>query len=311
MELLREPWIWVGRWLGFTVRVVRSFLKNRGILVAGGLSYNALLSLVPLLTLMVATLSLFFEESRILDILRPELRVLLPQHADTLLETAETFLRNKAATSAVSVPVLLFFSSIAFRMLEQAMVDIFHPADPDARRNFWVSALLPYVFIMIFLVALFFLTLVTSSVDALGDRSVRIVGVDLSLAYGVKLLLRVAGFAGLVLLFAGIYYVLPVVTISPRRALVGGLCAAALWRIVGILMVYYFTNISMVNLFYGSLATVIVVLLLMEIAFVILLLGAQVIAELEASERKAVAWYEDPGPLSIPSPPGDAGARGM
>jgi membrane protein len=294
MDPLRDPWIWLGRWLHFVGRVTRSFLRNRGILLAGGVGYNALLSLVPFLTLTVATLSLFFDQDRILGILRPQLRVLVPQHADTLLETAETFLRNQAATGVVSVALLLFFSSIAFRMLEEAVAAIFHTSGQGARRSFWVSALLPYVFMLIFMIALFFLTLLTSSVDALRGRPVRIFGVDLSLAYSVKLLVRVAGFGGLVLLFAGIYRVLPVVKISLRRALVGGLCAAVLWRLVGLFMVYYFTNISMVNLIYGSLATVIVVLLFLEIAFIILLLGAQVIAELEASAAAGVRWYEEP-----------------
>ena len=59
-------------------------------------------------------------------------------------------------------------------------------------------------------------------------------------------------------------------------------------------MDYFFTSISMVNVVYGSFATVIVVLLYLEIAFVILLLGAQVIAELEASAAAGLPWYEEP-----------------
>jgi len=51
----------------------------------------------------------------------------------------------------------------------------------------------------------------------------------------------------------------------------------------------------MVNLVYGSLATVIVMLLFLEIAFIILLLGAQVIAELESSAAAGLPWYEKPG----------------
>jgi uncharacterized BrkB/YihY/UPF0761 family membrane protein len=50
----------------------------------------------------------------------------------------------------------------------------------------------------------------------------------------------------------------------------------------------------MVNVLYGSLATVIVVLLSLEIVFVILLFGAQVIAELEASSTAGLRWYEEP-----------------
>jgi membrane protein len=78
------------------------------------------------------------------------------------------------------------------------------------------------------------------------------------------------------------------------RALIGGLAAAALWRLTAVFMVYFFTNLSMVNVLYGSLASIIVVLLSLEIAFVILLLGAQVIADLEASVTAGLPWYEKP-----------------
>ena len=59
-------------------------------------------------------------------------------------------------------------------------------------------------------------------------------------------------------------------------------------------MVYYFASLSMVNVIYGSLATVVVMLLFMEIAFIILLLGAQVIAELQHSASAGVPWWQRP-----------------
>ncbi len=57
---------------------------------------------------------------------------------------------------------------------------------------------------------------------------------------------------------------------------------------------FYFANLSFVNVVYGSLATLIVVLLTLEIGAVILLLGAQVIAELEHNARRGLPWYVDP-----------------
>jgi membrane protein len=157
-----------------------------------------------------------------------------------------------------------------------------------------VSALLPYLFMLLLMVALFFITLLTATVDVLDERPLGVFALERPLAYGIKLLVRLSGFLGLVLLFAGIYRVLPVVRISIRRAFVGGLAAAVLWRLTAVFMVYFFTNISMVNVLYGSLATVIVVLLSLEIVFIILLLGAQVIAELEASFTAGLRWYEKP-----------------
>jgi membrane protein len=295
MDRPRHLWAMLKRLLGFVGRVVTAFLRNRGILLAGGVGYNALLSLVPFLTLTVATLSLFFDEQRILGILRPQLTVMVPQHADAMLQSVEAFFRNQVTLSVVSVVVLLFFSSLAFRMLEEAVAEIFHGSGGTVRRRqFWISALLPYSFIVLLVIGLFFMTLLTSGLDALGGHSVHLFGVERSLAPTARLLLRLVGFVGLVLAFSGIYRFVPVVRVSLRRALIGGLCAAGMWRLVGRFMVYYFTKISMVNLIYGSLATVIVVLLFLELAFVILLLGAQVIAELEASSTAGLRWYEKP-----------------
>ncbi len=294
MKALRWLWTWLRRVATFVVRVVSAFLNNRGILLAGGVGYNALLSLVPFLTLTVAALSVFFDHQHILAMLRSELKVLVPQNAEAILQAAETYLESQATASVVSVLFLLFFSSIAFRMLEQAVAAIFHTSSQGLHRHFLVSAVLPYTFMLLLMAALFFITLLTSSLDALGETAVWILGSELSLAWGTNLLLRVAGAVGLVVLFAGIYRVLPVVKISMNKALVGGLCAALLWQLVGRFMVYYFANLSMVNVIYGSLATVVVMLLFMEIAFVILLLGAQVIAELEGSAAARVPWWVKP-----------------
>jgi membrane protein len=66
------------------------------------------------------------------------------------------------------------------------------------------------------------------------------------------------------------------------------MAATVLWEIVRHILVWYFANLSMVNVVYGSLATTIIVLLTLEVAALILLLGAQVIAELErTAEQKS------------------------
>ena len=293
-KFLAAMWLWFSRVVRFTVRVVSAFLKNRGILLAGGVGYNALLSVVPFLTLVVASLSLFFDQGHILSMLRSELRVLVPSNEDAILGAAEAYLQHTATASVVSVLALLFFSSIAFRMLEQAVAAIFHISSKGAHRHFLVSAVLPYSFMLLLMAALFLITLITSTLDTLAHTAVNIFGIEGWMQTGTNLLLRVAGWIGLVVLFAGIYRVLPVVKISTNKALVGGLCAAVLWEGVGRLLVYYFTNLSMVNLVYGSLATVVVLLLFLEIAFIILLLGAQVIAEIEHSAAAKIPWWEKP-----------------
>jgi membrane protein len=69
--------------------------------------------------------------------------------------------------------------------------------------------------------------------------------------------------------------------ISLRHALVGGIAVGLLWEATRHILLWYFSTLSVVGVVYGSLATTIVGLLSLEIASILLLLGAQVIAEYE------------------------------
>jgi membrane protein len=89
------------------------------------------------------------------------------------------------------------------------------------------------------------------------------------------------GIIGEVLMLTSLYLVMPVARITFRHALIGGITATILWEITRRVLVWYYALISMVNLIYGSFATVVVALLSIEAVALILLLGAQVIAELE------------------------------
>jgi uncharacterized BrkB/YihY/UPF0761 family membrane protein len=63
--------------------------------------------------------------------------------------------------------------------------------------------------------------------------------------------------------------------------LIGGITATVLWEITRRVLVWYYATLSMVNVIYGSFAKTVVALLITEAISLILLLGAQVIAELE------------------------------
>jgi YihY family inner membrane protein len=280
------------RLLRFSGRVVVRFLRNRGLLLASGVGYNALLSAVPFFAITVTALSFIFDERKILETVGAQLKLLVPNHAEAIVEAIETFLRSRDIIGVVGILVLIFFSSIAFRMLEEALEGIFQST--RKRRRLWVSALLPYVWVLFLGVSLFLVTVIRAGLDALGHHSFVVMGNSLSLAWTAKAAIQLTGLISMVILFTIIYKAIPVAPVSLRRALIGGVTAAAMWEFLGKALAYYFANISLVNIVYGSFATVIVILLSMEAASVILLLGAQVIAELERSAAAGLPWYQEP-----------------
>ena len=73
--------------------------------------------------------------------------------------------------------------------------------------------------------------------------------------------------------------------IRPRHALIGGICVGPLREATRHILLWYFSTLSVVGVVYGSLATTIIGLLSLEIGSIMLLLGAQTIAEYERLEE--------------------------
>jgi membrane protein len=108
--------------------------------------------------------------------------------------------------------------------------------------------------------------------------------------------LNLGGTTGAALYILGIVgeVLMPGVRVRFRYALIGGITAAFLWKITRRLLIWYYAAISIVNVIYGSIAITVVALLSIEVVAVILLLGAQVIAELERKHDKSTG-DEHPG----------------
>jgi YihY family inner membrane protein len=285
-------WVFARRLVTFGVRVVRKFLRNKGLLLAGAVGYNTLLSFVPLLAVAIYVVSWFIDPAPVLNVVAAELQLVLPGRTAELANAIRSFIQDADVVGPVGVLVMLFFSSLAFRMLEDAMAVIFRHHEVAKARHPLMSALIPFAYVSVISIGILALTVTTTAVDA---ASTRMAFMGAAMADGfVSWLLRGANFLGFALMFASFYRVLPMARVRYKLAAIGGLVAAALWEIVRSILVYYFANISLVGVVYGSLTTVVIVLLSLEIAAVIVLLGAQVISEIEVSAEAGLPWYVEP-----------------
>lgn len=286
----------------FASRVLRDFfLRNHGLLLTAAVAHNMMLSLIPLSAVLLVVFSNFFDETVLLTNITKEISLIAPGFTPTLTEVLVGFLASRKLIGWLGLGSLLLFSTLAFRVMEDSIAIIFHRPLHPLKRKFWVSALMPYLFIVIVAVGLVAITLVNAFIDAQDQRDIAFAGIDTLLHNHLGKFIYGVGLLGLVLLFTLFYKIMPVAKISFRRALAGGLTATILWEIVRHVLVSYYATISIVNVIYGSMATIIIVLLIMEAIALILLLGAQVIADLQRSADSGVPWHEDPDDL--PGPP--------
>ncbi len=269
----------------FALRTLKSFRANQGLLLAGAVAYYALLSIVPLLILTVIALSHVVDQAELLRTVGRYLEWLVPGQSASIVAELARFLAHRDLIGGVLLATMLFFSSLAFTVLENAMSVIFHHRVAVRRRHFLVSAVIPYVYILCLGLGLLLVTLVAGSLQAMGQERVELLGRSWSLVGLSGVLLYLLGIAGEIFVLTSVYMVMPVGRLSLLRATLGAATAVLLWELSRHLLVWYFATLSQISTVYGSLTTAIAVLLSLELAATLLLLGAQVISEFERIDK--------------------------
>lgn len=282
--VLDNPWY-------FFKKVLAGFRANQGMLLAGAIAYYTLLSIVPMFVLILAVLSQIQAQHELLSIIRQYLVLIAPGQADAITSQVQIFIQNWRFVGILGIFILIFFSSFAFTALENAISVIFFHRVAIKRRHFLVSAIIPYCYIILIALGMLIVSIVSGSLHSVENQSLIIFGHAWSVSQADKVLIYILGILGEVLLLTSLYLVMPVGQLSLRHAIIGGITATVLWETTRHILVWYFTTLSFVNVIYGTFATVIIILISLEAGAIILLLGAQVIAEYERINQSSDAMH--------------------
>jgi YihY family inner membrane protein len=236
---------------------------------------------VPLSILALIVLTNFIEEQQLILTLSMYLDLLVPGYSSTLTEHVKSFLENRKVVGILGFAGMLFFSSTAFSMLENAISVIFYQQVKVQRRKFFISAIIPYMYIVAMGLGIVMVSFIVGAIETLDSRNWTILGWGLNLGDAIWVSLYILGIVGEMLLFTSIYLVMPVIRVRFRHALIGGITATVLWEITRRVLIWYYSTMSTVNVIYGSITTTVVALLSIEVVAMILLFGAQVISELQ------------------------------
>lgn len=252
----------------FIGEVWSRFREDNGFLLAAALSFYTFLSVFPLLLLAVGVLGFVLGS---------------PEHAEALItRQLGTFvvgpgtmaiitdtIHGRDAATGIGIVLLLWSGTTALVVLEQAMNLAWNTTE---RRGYFKCrgvALLTLlvvstmVALSIGITALIY-TVENSSAPYLTGLS----WVWRLLAYPIPALVSVA-------LFAIMYKLLPYARVTWRTALVGGLFAGALWEIAKHAFTLYVVHFAAYNRVYGSLASVILMMVWINYSATITVLGAE------------------------------------
>src|SRR5690606_23097336 len=103
----------------FARRVLKGFQANQGLLLAGAVAYYALLSVVPMLILVVIGLSHWVGQAELLETLGRYLEWILPGQSRAIVAELANFVQHRDVIGWLLLATMLFFSSLAFTVLEK------------------------------------------------------------------------------------------------------------------------------------------------------------------------------------------------
>ena len=281
-------WLQAWPWLPTLLTFVRRFRDDRLALTAGGLTFTTLISLVPLVTVMLALFSAFPMFSTLQESLQKYLlQTLVP---DTIARPVLAFVTqfsNRASRLGIVGLVALVFSAVAMMFtIDRTLNSIWRVRErrPVAQRIlvYWAAVTLGPLLFAVSLAATSYA--VTASRGLLGD-----------MPRGFGLLIGTLEFVVEGVGVAALFHYVPNTFVRWRHALLGGVFVAAGLAILKRGVAYYFGAVPTYSMIYGAFATLPIFLVWIYASWVVILLGAVVAAYAPLVGKQLARWTDAPG----------------
>ncbi|WP_162175140.1 YihY family inner membrane protein [Fodinicurvata fenggangensis] len=247
------------------------FGQDRCLQMAAGLSYSSLLALVPLLAIALGLLAAFpaFDEAR--DSLREMLfQAIPPDQAARANEHLDSFLRNASKLTAPGVIGLGVTALLLLSNINSAINTIWRVRQ---ERPLVLRFLVYWALLTLGPILLGASLSITSYAFATVHSSGALEATSMVLSRVFAILLAMLG-------CASFYILVPNRPVSPTAGFAGGLLAAILLEILKYGLGLYVGQVPSYQAVYGALSVLPIFLIWMFLAWVVILLGAQLAAAL-------------------------------
>ena len=289
-QLLAGPMQTLRNWPWFeTLRTLRArFRDDRLGLTASSLTFTTLISLVPLLTVMLAVFTAFpmfgtFQAG----LEKYFLQTLVPPAIAKPVLGALTMFATKASRLGTAGLIALGFTAMALMLtIDRTLNAIWRVKKPRpiAQRVliYWAAVTLGPLILGASL------TLMSYAISVSSGMAPQMNG-------GVSFSLSVVEFAALASAMSGLYHYVPNTAVAWRHAVAGGLFVAAGFEVARRSLGWYLTHMTSYSSVYGAFATVPIFLLWIYLGWVIVLLGAVIAAYAPSLKLNLVQHGRVPG----------------
>jgi membrane protein len=261
----------VGLW-----KAVRGFTAHSGLFMAAGLSFYLLICLIPILFLVVSGLGFLLSNEAATQTVLNQLAQIMPVYKREIADALARIIATRGLSGLLGTAILLLFSTQLFGALRLVMNEIF---GVRRGRGFFRGMLFDVLMVAVmgamFLASVvitdlfFWLRAFVLAPSQVPRQWIRWMFVALSLGLN----------AGL---FFVTYRYFPSRKVLAGAALGGALLASGLWEIAKQLFRWYIVTVGVYDQLYGPLGALVALAMFAYYTGVVLILGAEYAAALEA-----------------------------
>jgi membrane protein len=249
----------------FLNRIINGIGNDGAFEIVGAIAYYAILSLFPLLLGVVAVIGFLLPSVINQDSLFQFFETNLPFVVEYLSDNIDSIIRTRGVLGVISIITLFLPAGAMFSAISRGV----NRAWGLNVRHHLIVRKLREVAMSISTCVFFFVIVISSSV---------LVSFNLGNAFG-GFGINVLAFLLMFLVFLVIYKTMPVIKTYWRHIWPGALFAASAFEIARIVMVWYFSKHSRIELLPSAISTITVMLMFVYWVSLILVIGAEISSE--------------------------------
>ena len=265
--------------------VMKNFNDHDGELSTCALAFFLLISFIPISLVVIATMSFFSDSDSLAAFYITQLRSQLPSiDIDRFISIIDKIIFKKRYLAFIWVPFLFWWGSFVFDIIERGLEKAFRISES---RRYWKAKIrhfliilgMSFIIIVITLFSNFTVILKNAGIALLMERNLSEFGIlsdIITVIEKIPLLLSsvTALFMNAALIFV-IYRFVPPKKISNRSLFKGALFASLSYEIVKSLFSYYITEINDYTSIFGSLNTIVILMIWIWYTCFLFIIGAE------------------------------------
>ena len=279
-------WIyrWARWWVSVFVSAVLHFDRHDCAMRAAAISYFGLISFFPLVLVLIIVISYFLEvpvaQKQVLDIILTS----APTAGDLVRGNMEQILRYRNTVGLVAVAGFFWSASAVFSTIDLALNRIW---DVEVLRSYWRSKLLAILVVIAIGGLSMASMLTTASVNLFRGVLLPFLSSQFDVSLGPwRMVVLSIPYLTNFLLFMFVYGVFPHTRVNWLHIWPGALLAAIVWEQAKTLFTDYLATFGSYNLVYGSVGTIIALMVWFYLSASILLMGAEISAAYSQAVRR-------------------------